>query len=168
VARQRELAPTAEEAINLVARLDESELRRLAELVLQAPRGADFVLRIIIQLLPEGERHRLWRLLRDDDETVPTPIRTLASDFFAVQEELATWRALDEASAFKLDNGLRLQKKKRDPKPRNRARNQEIIRLRDSDPKKWSWARLGKKYGMSKDAARQAYKAEKKRQEEEK
>jgi hypothetical protein len=54
-------------------------------------------------------------------------------------------------------------KRQRDAKPRNAERDAEIVRLRDSDKKLWSWAKLGRKFGIDKDAARAAYKEHKRR-----
>jgi hypothetical protein len=51
----------------------------------------------------------------------------------------------------------------RDRKPAKTERDADIYRLRTEDPKKWSWERLGKRFQITADAARKAFKRFKKR-----
>jgi hypothetical protein len=54
--------------------------------------------------------------------------------------------------------GREVEARRRRPGKRNTDRDAEIVRLRDADPKKWSWGRLGLHFHISRDAARKAYK----------
>jgi hypothetical protein len=42
-------------------------------------------------------------------------------------------------------------------KPRNTARDAEIVRLRDSDKNRWTWPKLAREFEMTVTAVRSAY-----------
>src|SRR5262245_60270602 len=88
----------------------------------------------------------------------PTPCpqcRAYETEARRLREENAVLKKRSEHTLDLLRLALSEQNRGR-PKG-NELRDAELCRLRNADPKKWSWERLGRKYGMPRFAAKKAY-----------
>jgi hypothetical protein len=116
-----------------------------------------------IQGLSRTDRLFLFLLLRQDPE--------IGVNYVVVPKAESVQAFADLASRLQALNGEMLDEvrnlhadlERRNPKPRLGPVASEVIRLRDSDPKKWSWEMLGRKYHKSKGWARWLYRKYKQR-----
>jgi hypothetical protein len=102
----------------------------------------------IIAELPAKERPHFWELLEE------MPGNPLVENF---EKLWGAWlQSLGTISKVSAAHRAFLNRMK--PTRRKIVRDAEIVELRDSNPKLWSWGRLAKAFEMKRSAVVQAYK----------
>jgi hypothetical protein len=147
---RRRAEPTAEDVIDLIARLSEDERRRFSDQLLQP---------FAEQLLDS-----YWEAAKPILENLVAELRGIWSgEVFRAEQDLDELKSrLDQATRAKVFLTAKLLRYL--PGRRYKDRDAEIVRLRDEDKRRWSWKALGARFDITREAARKAYTRCKRRQ----